>query len=408
MHSRRPWPVDVIDYRRARRAWDLLADRRQVSRRARTRRARPSVRSVRRSLLVARAFGRVHAALVGAVWRSRRTSSTAARPARWPRLPKPPRGAGMPYALDLEDFHSGESSARSRRASTRSRRASSGTVLPRRRVPDHSSEAIAAGVPRAVRRGAAVIHNTFPLPAQPPDCHARRSRLLPPRTGSARPSGRAAGSRTRSPRWAAFGVTAELVAARSPHDGYLDALRALAAAHAPQRRRRSPCRPASPDAMIDLARGYDVGLALEQATPLNRQLCLTNKAFTYILAGVAVAMTDTPGQHALGVDLGRGAAAACRPATSTRWPAAFARWAADPGGARLREARPRGRPRRGAGTGSTTPERGALLATRPRGAVVKVLLRDGSVHQGAARRTTAASSASSPTSPTASRSADTT
>jgi hypothetical protein len=60
--------------------------------------------------------------------------------------------------------------------------------------------------------------------------------------------------------------------------------------------------------MVDSARGYDVGLALEQMTPLNRQLCLTNKAFTYILAGMAVAMTDTPGQHALGLDLGRAAA----------------------------------------------------------------------------------------------------
>ena len=43
-------------------------------------------------------------------------------------------------------------------------------------------------------------------------------------------------------------------------------------------------------------------------TPRNRQLCLTNKAFTYMLAGMAVAITDTPGQHALGVDLGRAAA----------------------------------------------------------------------------------------------------
>src|SRR5262245_42551851 len=80
--------------------------------------------------------------------------------------------------------------------------------------------------------------------------------------------------------------------------GYLEQLSALAASqptavsvvHAP---------PASPDAMVDLARGFDVGLALEQASPRNRQLCLTNKAFTYILAGVPVAMTDTPGQHPL-------------------------------------------------------------------------------------------------------------
>jgi glycosyltransferase involved in cell wall biosynthesis len=61
----------------------------------------------------------------------------------------------------------------------------------------------------------------------------------------------------------------------------------------------------------------------------NRQLCVTNKAFTYILAGVAVAMTDTPGQHALGVDLGD-AAALVAPGDVDALASAFARWAADP------------------------------------------------------------------------------
>ena len=81
--------------------------------------------------------------------------------------------------------------------------------------------------------------------------------------------------------------------------------------------------------MVDCARGFDVGLALEQMTPRNRQLCLTNKAFTYILAGVATAMTDTPGQHALGVDLGR-AAALVPVGDVDALAGAFVRWASDP------------------------------------------------------------------------------
>jgi glycosyltransferase involved in cell wall biosynthesis len=113
-----------------------------------------------------------------------------------------------------------------------------------------------------------------------------------------------------------------------PRAGYFESLHALASAKAP-RVQVVHLPPAPPDAMVDCARGYDVGLALEQLTPRNRQLCLTNKAFTYILAGVAVAMTDTPGQHALAADLGR--AAALVPAGDVGGlAAAFARWANDP------------------------------------------------------------------------------
>jgi glycosyltransferase involved in cell wall biosynthesis len=81
--------------------------------------------------------------------------------------------------------------------------------------------------------------------------------------------------------------------------------------------------------MVDSARGYDVGLALEQMTVLNHQLALSNKALTYILAGVAVALTDTPGQRVLGADLGsdRGLVP---PGDIDALAALFARWAADP------------------------------------------------------------------------------
>ena len=133
------------------------------------------------------------------------------------------------------------------------------------------------------------------------------------------------------------GIAADLALRGRPRAGYIaELMRALAAAHAP-RVEVVHLPPAPPDAMVDCARGYDVGLALEQMTPLNRQLCLTNKAFTYILAGMAVAMTDTPGQHALGLDLGR--AAALVPAGDIdALAAAFARWTDDRRGARVRKA----------------------------------------------------------------------
>lgn len=55
--------------------------------------------------------------------------------------------------------------------------------------------------------------------------------------------------------------------------------------------------PAAPDEMIRLAAEFDVGLALEQPVSKNRLLCLTNKLFTYMLAGNAIAATLTPGQQ---------------------------------------------------------------------------------------------------------------
>ncbi len=55
--------------------------------------------------------------------------------------------------------------------------------------------------------------------------------------------------------------------------------------------------PEPPDEMIKLAAQYDVGLALEQKISKNRDICLTNKIFTYLLAGNAIIATATQGQR---------------------------------------------------------------------------------------------------------------
>jgi hypothetical protein len=51
------------------------------------------------------------------------------------------------------------------------------------------------------------------------------------------------------------------------------------------------------DQMARMAAECDVGLALEQPISQNRQVCLTNKIFTYLLAGNAVIATATRGQQ---------------------------------------------------------------------------------------------------------------
>lgn len=53
--------------------------------------------------------------------------------------------------------------------------------------------------------------------------------------------------------------------------------------------------------------GYDIGLSLEQGQVRNREICLSNKPLTYLLAGLAVVLTDTEGQREFGLDMGLGA-----------------------------------------------------------------------------------------------------
>jgi len=59
-----------------------------------------------------------------------------------------------------------------------------------------------------------------------------------------------------------------------------------------------------PQELARLCVGYDLGLAIEESVPRNRDLCLTNKIFTYLLAGLPVALSATRAQRALANDLG--------------------------------------------------------------------------------------------------------
>jgi hypothetical protein len=49
--------------------------------------------------------------------------------------------------------------------------------------------------------------------------------------------------------------------------------------------------------MVRLAASYDLGLSLETESTQSRKLCLTNKIFTYLLAGIPVMLSDTPAQR---------------------------------------------------------------------------------------------------------------
>jgi len=61
---------------------------------------------------------------------------------------------------------------------------------------------------------------------------------------------------------------------------------------------------AAPEDMAVLARDCALGLAIEVEDGLNRQLCLTNKLFFYLLAGVPTLFSATPAQRAIAAELG--------------------------------------------------------------------------------------------------------
>ena len=61
---------------------------------------------------------------------------------------------------------------------------------------------------------------------------------------------------------------------------------------------------AAPDEMARLAAQHDVGLSSELNTPPNRAICLTNKIFTYLLAGIPVLLSNTPAQCEIARELG--------------------------------------------------------------------------------------------------------
>jgi len=62
--------------------------------------------------------------------------------------------------------------------------------------------------------------------------------------------------------------------------------------------------PATPSEMERLAAAYDVGLAGETGHTQNRQIALTNKLFSYLLAGIPALLSDIPAHRAFACDAG--------------------------------------------------------------------------------------------------------
>lgn len=325
VRSRRTWPATIINYRKG----DSGLTYWRTGARARASRAVVEWLGADAApfSLVVRTVGRTHAELVRAAAAEPADLIYGGTTGALAAVAEAARRIGAPYALDLEDFHSAEIAGPEARLRSALLRRIENAVLRDATFLTTSSENIAGAYREQYGVRPRVVHNTFPLPARPPDFTrvdpaTLRVYWFSQTIGQGRGLDDAVTALGRA------GVSAELTLLGRDGDGYLDHLKRLAASQAPRLEVRHQ-RPVPPDAMVDLARGYDVGLALEQMAPRNRALCMANKAFTYLLAGVAVAMTDTPGQHALGESLGC-AAALVPPGDIDALASVFRRWADDP------------------------------------------------------------------------------
>lgn len=237
------------------------------------------------------------------------------------------RRSSVPYALDLEDFHSAEQedSPQARLSHALIERVEA-DVLPGASFLTAGSEAIADAYIEKYGIRPTSINNTFPLPKQPP--------LIAPR--GSRPLTLYWFSQTVGPNRGLediiiaaemTGLSAELHVRGQSAPGYVESLKQLTEYSAPGIRLVHHA-PKPPDEMIKLCGGYDVGLALEQPRVFNRSICLTNKAFTYMHAGLAMALTDTLGQRPILRALGD-AAIGYKPGGVATLAEGLKRWDAD-------------------------------------------------------------------------------
>jgi glycosyltransferase involved in cell wall biosynthesis len=92
----------------------------------------------------------------------------------------------------------------------------------------------------------------------------------------------------------------------TPVAGYIDHLEEIAA-ECGASGRLHVLPPDEPDKMERLAAGYDIGLVAENGQTRSRAIALTNKLFTFLVAGIPVVMSDIAAHRAFAAEAGMGA-----------------------------------------------------------------------------------------------------
>jgi glycosyltransferase involved in cell wall biosynthesis len=290
----RRWRSTIVDYSRetGRGTYVRTGVRRRIARLVAGRLPDPGF------AVATRAFARVHDELVAAAVASEADVFYGGTTGGIAAAFVAARRTGRPYALDLEDFFTGEPPEGSldQRLAERIER----EILPGARFLTASSEAITDAYREKYGIRPVTVHNTFSLPPTPPENRSRSEGALRLYWFS-QTVGPGRGLEEAIAACGLAGIDAELHLRGSLSPGFESTLSSLARTAPKLSLSLRP--PGPPDEMARLARDCDVGLSLEQPVSANRLLCLTNKVLTYVVSGLALVLTDTPGHRPLLADL---------------------------------------------------------------------------------------------------------
>ncbi len=220
------------------------------------------------------------------------------------------RVRGAPYGFDAEDFHDAETEdAITDPAESAARRTIQSALLPGCAHFTTSSPLIARQYELVYGVSPVTLLNVFPLAEAPSVA------FVPEPISERRPARLYWFSQTIGPGRGLEAIVAILGRMRTPAElhlrglvapGYQSQLDSLA--RGAGLTRPIVYLPPGPAAeMARLASHCDLGLSLEERRPLNRDLCLTNKIFTYLLAGIPQLLSPTSAQTALAPELGNAA-----------------------------------------------------------------------------------------------------
>jgi hypothetical protein len=214
------------------------------------------------------------------------------------------------YGFDAEDFHDEETIDCLRDSlDGRLSRFLQARLLPGAAHVTAASPLIGAELQAVYGVSSATVLNTFPL-AHGPTSPAEPGPITPDH-----PARLYWFSQTIGPGRGLEAMIATLGHLRTPAvltlRGFVsEAYRERLVCHALEHRVRYPISflpPGEPAEMTRLAATAHLGLSLEESLPRNRDLCLTNKIFVYLLAAIPQLMTPTSAQCALADALGNAA-----------------------------------------------------------------------------------------------------